>query len=223
AARGTAATVSASVASSGFAEVSGLPNTVQGFADALLKLRDSYAPKALLAIHASPWGSGIDIASDTRSSVSAVHEADVTAAFLNSAGISSNAFGSTWDLVFDDVDDHDAGWWEVVQGRPRWWDPTNATFPNFSRYLAWVSELRSKTGRQQVVWQVPVGNQYFLTINNANGHFQDNIGPYFIAHALALYQAGLIAVMFGSGNAYQTSYDDTTGDGVSNGNGLATT
>ena len=59
--------------------------------------------------------------------------------------------------------------------------------------------------------------------DNTNGHFQDNIGPYFIAHALALYQAGLIAVMFGSGNAYQTSYDDTTGDGVSNGNGLATT
>src|SRR5439155_23917890 len=110
AAGGAASTVSASVSSSAFGDVAGLPDTAQGFGDALLKLRDAYAPRALLAIHASPWGSGIDIASDTRSSVSAVHEADVTAAFLNSAGISSNAFGSTWDLVFDDVDYHYAGW-----------------------------------------------------------------------------------------------------------------
>ena len=221
AAGGTAAVVGASVASSGFAEVAGLPNTVQGFAEALLKLRDSYAPNALLAVHASPWGSSVDIASDTRTSVSGVHEADVTAGFLNSAGIASNPYGSTWDLVFNDVDDHDAGWWEA-QGHPRWWDPTNTTFPNFARYLAWVAELRSRTARPQVVWQVPVGNQFFLTMNNTNGHFQDNIGPYFIAHPADLYQAGLIAVLFGGGNANQSAYDDTMSDGVTNGSGLPT-
>src|SRR6266550_1772278 len=63
AAGGMASTVSASVASSGLAEAAGLPNTVQGFAFELLKLRDSYGPKAVLAIHASAWGSGVDIAS----------------------------------------------------------------------------------------------------------------------------------------------------------------
>lgn len=63
---------------------------MQGFADALLKLRDLYAPNAILAIHASAWGGGIDIASDRTSSVNAVTEADKTAAFLDSAGITSN-------------------------------------------------------------------------------------------------------------------------------------
>ena len=57
-----ASSVAASVASSGFAEAAGIPNNAQGFAWALLKLRDSYAPNVVLAIHASAWGNGRDIA-----------------------------------------------------------------------------------------------------------------------------------------------------------------
>jgi len=217
-----ASTLSASVAGSGFHDVAGIPDTAAGFAYALLKLRDLYAPNAILAIHASPWGSGVDIGSDTRSSVSATAEADTTATFLNSAGVASNPYGSTWDLVFNDVDDHDAGWWEK-QGAARWWDPSNVHFPNFTRYLAWVGELHAKTGVPQVVWQVPVGNQYYLTMNNTCGHYQDNIGPYFIAHASDLYAAGLIAVLFGAGNSCQTNNTDARADGVTNNGGAATT
>jgi hypothetical protein len=227
AAGGDASTLTASVATSGFTELAGLPNTVQGFAYALLKLRDMYGPNAILATHASMWSSGTDIASDTRSTINAATEADRTAAFLNSAGISSNPYGSTWDLVFNDVDDHDAGWWEQ-QGADNasfthWWDPTNTVFPNFNRYLSWVAELRARTGRPQVVWQVPVGNQYFLTMNNTCGHYQDNVGPYFISHASSLYSSGLIAVLFGAGNACQTSYWDQQTDGVTNNGGVPTT
>ena len=227
---GDASTVSASVASSGFADVAAIPNTVQGFAWALLHIRDLYAGNVVLAIHASPWSNGGDIASSTSSSMNVVTIADATAAFLSSAGISSNPFGSTWDVVFNDLDDHDAGWWET-QGRNHWWDPTNATFPNFTRYLAWVSELKVKTGRQQVAWQVPVGNQYFLTMNNTCGHYQDNVAPYFIAHPSSLVAAGLVAVMFGKGNGCQTTYIDwgthdiggPLGDGITNNGGSPTT
>jgi hypothetical protein len=226
AAGATAATLSASVARTGFAEAAGLPDTAQGYAYELLKLRDLYAPNAVLAIHASAWGSGIDIASDTNPAVDAIAQADKTAAFLNSAGISSNPFGSTWDLVFNDVDDHDAGWWEQQDADnayfTHWWDPTNTRFPNFSRYLGWVSELHTKTARPQIVWQVPVGNQYFLTMNNTCGHYQDNLAQYFISHASDLYASGLIAVLFGAGNGCQSSYLDATGDGVTNNGGSAT-
>jgi hypothetical protein len=137
AAGGDASAVTASVASSGFADVAGIPNTAQGFGRALLKLRDLYGPNAIMAIHASGWANGIDIDSSTDPSVNAVAVADSTAAFLNSAGISSNPFGSTWDLVFNDLDDHDAGWWEkqgaINAGYTHWWDPTNTNFPNFAR------------------------------------------------------------------------------------------
>jgi len=224
-ATGDASTVSASVASSGFADVAAIPNTVQGFGWAMLHMRDLYAPNALLAIHASPWSNGGDIASSTNPGMNVVAIADSTAAFLSSTGITSNPYGSTWDVVFNDLDDHDAGWWEK-QAVNHWWDPTNTTFPNFSRYFVWVAELKVKTNRQQVAWQVPAGNQYFLTMNNTCGHYQDNVAQYFIAHPSDLLAAGLVAVMFGKGNGCQTTYIDygdhdlfpshPVGDGVTN-------
>jgi hypothetical protein len=94
AAGGGPSTLTASVASSGFADVAGIPNTAQGFGYALLKLRDLYGPNVTMAVHASPWSSGIDIASNTSASVNAAAEADKTAAFLNSAGIASNPYGA---------------------------------------------------------------------------------------------------------------------------------
>jgi hypothetical protein len=214
AAGGDASTLTASVASSGFADVAGYPNTAQGFGRALLHLRDLYGSNTIMAVHASGWGSGIDVNSSTDPTVNPAAIADSTAAFLMSAG--------TWDVVFNDLDDHDAGWWET-QGAHRWWDPTNATFPNFNRYLAWVAELRAKTGVPQIAWQVPVGNQYFVTMNNTCGHYQDNVAQYFTSHPDALYAAGIIAVLFGAGNACQTTYTDAKADGITNNNGVPTT
>jgi hypothetical protein len=226
AAGGDASKVSISVASSGFADLSGIPNTVQGFADGLLHMRDLYAANVVLGIHASMWAAGPDVASSRDATLNVVAVADATAAFLNSAGIASNPHGSTWDVVFNDVDDHDAGWWEAQNADnasfTHWWDPTNSTFPNFTRYLAWVSELHTKTGRQQVVWQVPIGNQYFLTENNTCNHFQDNIAQYFIGHSQSLSAAGLVAVLFGAGNGCQTTNADS-GDGITNNGGHTTT
>ena len=223
---GDASTLSASVASSGFTEAQGFPNTAQGYAWELLKLRDLYAPNALLAIHASMWASGFDVASSTDPNLDPTAAADKTAAFLSSAGITSHTLSSSWDLVFNDVDDHDAGWWEQ-QGADNasfthWWDPSNLRQPSFSRYLFWVGELHTRTSLQQVVWQVPVGNQEYLTMNNTCGHYQDNVAQYFISHAGDLYQAGLVAVLFGAGNGCQTSYTDARGDGVTNNGGNPT-
>ncbi len=224
---GDASTVKAAVSSSKFVDVASLPDTLQGFAWALLNLRDLYAPNVVLGIHASMWATGIDIATNTSASVSSTTQADRVAKFLDSAGITSNPHGSTWDVVFDDVDDHDAGWWEAQASTSHdythWWDPTNQTFPNFSRYLAWVAELKAQTNRPQVVWQVPIGNQYFLTENNTCGHYQDNVAQYLLAHTSDLLRAGLIAVLFGSGNSCQTTYTDDQKDGVTNNHGMPTT
>ncbi len=206
---------SASVQSSGDADVASYPNNVQGFAEALQHLRDVYAPNVLLAWHASPWASMQDIGTNTDPSLNAAAEADKTAAFFNTASPGG------WDLVFNDLDDHDAGWWET-QGVNHWWDPTNRTFPNFARYLAWVAELHVRTSKPQVAWQVPEGNQYFMTENNTCGHYQDNVAQYFLSHPSDLYSAGLIAVLFGAGNGCQTTNEDSQSDGVTNNNGAPT-
>ena len=221
---GAASSVSARVRSSGFAEAAAFPDNLVGFASELKYLRDTYAPDALLAVHASMWSSSIDIASNTSPNVNPTAEADKTAAFLNSTG--------TWDAVFNDVDDHNAAWWELAScGSPpcvnqyftHWWDPSNVKFPNFARYLTWVGELHNRTALPQVVWQVPMGNQYFLTMNNTCGHFQDNVAPYFIKHADQLFNAGLIAVLFGPANDCQTDNEDARQDGTTNNGGRPTT
>ncbi|TME38542.1 MAG: hypothetical protein E6I61_12970, partial [Chloroflexi bacterium] len=209
-------TLPAVVASSGNPDLAGLPNTVQGMGWAFLKLRDKYAPNALLGIHASSWGSGVDIASDQRSSVDPAAEADKLAAFIDKAGIAGNPAGVTpWDLVFNDVADHDAGWYGAASN-PHWWDRNNVVFPNFTRWLAFMNRLHTDTGLPLVEWQVPLGNQYFDTENNANGHYQDNRAEYFTSHPTQLTAAGIVAVLFGAGNAGQTTYTDAIGDGVTN-------
>src|SRR5579884_1034101 len=101
-----AANVPASVSSSGYADAAGFPNTAQGFAWALLHMRDKYARNALLTIHASTWAAGADIATDTRPSLDVAGIAQAEANFLNSAGLSGNPAGvSSWDLVSNDVAD----------------------------------------------------------------------------------------------------------------------
>jgi len=104
--------VAAAVTSSGNSEVAGLPDTAQGFAQGLLRMRDRYAPNVQMAIHASLWSSMQDIGSSTDPNLDPVAEAAKTVTFLNPAGIAGNPYGTTWDIVFDDVDDHDAAWWE---------------------------------------------------------------------------------------------------------------
>src|SRR5262249_31374398 len=56
-----AASVSAVVASTGLTDLAGLPNSAVGMAQAVVKLRDTYAPNVLLGYHLSGWGTGIDI------------------------------------------------------------------------------------------------------------------------------------------------------------------
>ncbi len=213
-----AASVPASVSSSGYTDAAGFPNTVQGFAWALLHMRDKYAPNAILALHASTWAAGDDIATDTRSSVNVAGMVQREAGFLNSAGLIGNPQGvSSWDLLSNDVADFDS----AQPGGRSWWDRNNKTFPNFSRYLTFVQNLSQATSRRVVMWQVPMGNQYFDTMNNSKGHYQDNRAEYILNNVAAFASAGVIAVLFGPGNG-GTFNTDARNDGVTNASPIST-
>ncbi|HLI07221.1 MAG TPA: hypothetical protein VKV40_11695 [Ktedonobacteraceae bacterium] len=207
-----AATIPASVASSGFPDAAGFPNNVQGFAWALLHMRDKYAPNAILALHASTWAAGIDIATYTGASLNVAAVAAREAQFLNSAGIVGNPSGvSSWNVISNDVADFDSG----QPGSRGWWDRYNRTFPNFARYLQFIGYLSQDTHRRIVMWQVPMGNQYFDTMNNSPGHYQDNRAEYILGNVPSFAAAGIIAVLFGPGN-YGTMNIDAMHDGVTN-------
>ena len=204
------ASIAASVASSGNADVASQPNNAAGFARALLDLRDRYAPSVLLAIHASAWGAGRDPVVST-AEFDPLPLADASAKFLRSL---DRAGG--WDLVFHDMIDRDAALAQPADGRRAWWDPTDETVPDFARWLAYVHELSRALDRRIVLWQVPIGNQRYRTMDNTAGHYQDTRAEYFLAHADLLADAGVAAILFGPGIDDATWYTDARKDGITN-------
>jgi len=201
--------IPATVRSSGDADVAAEPDTAAGFAQALMALRDRYAPHVLLAVHASAWGAGPDpVVSGAALDAAALGRA--TATFIRTLERPDHR----WDLVFHDIIDRDAAFAEgKVQGRS-WWDPTDRSLPNFSRWLVFVGALSTGLGRPIVVWQVPIGNQRFRSMDNTPGHYQDNRAEYFLAHPEELAAAGISTVLFGPGLDDGTWYLDARHDGI---------
>jgi hypothetical protein len=207
-----------SVASSGYAPVSVYPDSFRGFNLALLHLRDLYAPNVKLAFHVSTWAPGPDIGSSTDPSDDPVALGNTVGMFANASGVTSAPAGtSTYDLLFNDVADRDAGYYKYVVGRPNaWWDRLNVALPNFERFEHFLGAVTATTGRRVIVWQVPLGNQWFQSENNSDGHYQDNRAEYFFGHVGELVHIGVIAVLYGRGNGGSTTNTDDKSDGITN-------
>jgi hypothetical protein len=105
----------------------------------------------------------------------------------------------------------------VVFGQNRWWDRLNVKFPNFQRWEQYLrGSIVADNNKPMLLWQVPVGNQYFRSENNTDGHYQDNRPEYIFGHIQELIDTGIIAALFGPGNAGNTNYGDSKNDGVTN-------
>ena len=210
-ARPDARQLPAAVRGSGDPDVARRADTAAGFAQALLDIRDRYAPNVLLAVHASAWGAGSDPVVST-ASVDAASLGSATARFIRTLELPDHRF----DLVFHDMVDRDAALADGTVAGRAWWDATDRTLPSFARWLTFVRALSVGLERRIVVWQVPVGNQRFRSMDNTPGHYQDNRAEYFLAHADLLAGAGIAAVLFGPGTPEGTWYLDARHDGVTN-------
>jgi hypothetical protein len=222
------AAIPASVTSSGYGPVAGYANNVAGFAQALVALRNTYAPNVLLAFHVSPWSSPQgDVASSSDPGFAVQNAAQNTANFYNS-------LGANFDLMFYDIADRDAAYYQIVMSdASRWWDVNNATYPNFNRFNQFALAVTNATGKRGMLWQVPIGNYVYRSVNNTSGHYQDNRVQYYLGggnnqHLQDLADSGIIGVLFGAGSGETTTYNDGQGDGVTNpapidgNNGVAT-
>jgi hypothetical protein len=206
----------AAVASSGFDDVAGFPDTYTGFTLALAHLRDLYAPNVLLGYEVSPWATGVDIGTDTGATIDSAALGQMVGVFLSKLG--------PHEILFNDPLDRDAGQYTVQFNQNRWWDRLNVKFPNFTRweqYLHGASIADNNT--PLLLWQVPLGNQYFLSENNTDGHFQDNRVEYIFGHIPELIQAGIVGALLGPGNAGNTTFGDARHDGVTNPTATCTT
>lgn len=207
----------ASVASSGYPAAAAYPNTYRGFNEALLHLRDLYAPNVRLAFHVSDWATGWDINSATGTSIDANALGTEAGRFAAASGTRPiDGSTSTYDLVFNDVSNKDAAYYTYVLNKPRFWDQDNLVFPNFHRWEDYVHAVTTAAGRPAIVWQVPVGNQVSRSENNTPGHYQDNRVQYFFGHLGELRAAGIVGLLFGTTNPHATTFTDRAGDGVTN-------
>jgi hypothetical protein len=203
------ALLEAAVGGSGFADVAGYADTYAGFTQALAHLRDLYAPNVLLGYDVSEWATGVDVGLDSRANLDAAGMGQQVGAFLSKTG--------PHEVLFNDPLDRDAGQYRVMFGQNRWWDRLNVSFPNFARWEQYLhGAIIADNNKPMLLWQVPVGNQYFQSENNTDGHFQDNRAEYIFNHIPELIQTGIVGALFGPGNAGNTSYGDSKEDGITN-------
>ena len=205
-----ATTVPAKVAATGVPELAGLPDTAAGFARAVRKLRDSYAPNVVFGYHLSIWGTGNDIQYSKPSLAEVDALATRSATFFRS-------LGSDVDVAFAEFSDRDAGFYQYQYGDSGRW----MTADDFTRHARYLSTFGSTLGKRLVLWQIPYGNTKLLAMNNTWDHYQDNRVEWLLddptrAHLNAYLQAGVVALLFGRGADGTTCPCDAANDGVTN-------
>jgi hypothetical protein len=206
----------AAVAATGLPELAELPDTIAGWGLAFLRLREAVgASKAILGIHVSGWASGkslpyVSVTEPLQPEVDKVYN------FLAPLGLEPNITGGTYDVLVTDPLDRDAGYYQLVRGKERWWDPCdNASIysKSFNRYAEWLRLWNVKAHRRWILWQIPLGNSNHLNVHNNGGAregYKDNRAEYFFAngtaHVARFAQSGVIALLFGMGNSGQSNY-----------------
>jgi hypothetical protein len=184
------------VKSSGHPDVAEFDDTAAGFGKALIALRDKYAPNVLMAWHVSKWG--------TPDVKKYVH-------WVASCG--------KWDLLFTDLSDRDSEWKlkHNYHTGGAWMADAD-----FNAYREWSAEIHKATRLPLMAWQLPMGNTFYATCNNTEGHYMDNRPEYWLEnypdnkHITEWASAGYIGLLFGGGAGGCTNSRDGNKDGITN-------
>ena len=213
----------AAVAASGVPELASTPNTVAGFGQGYLQMRKALgASNVMMGPDVPVWATG----EISYSQMDAIQpHVDRQYAFLSALGLGANPTGSTFDFTAADPLDADSDWWRVIYGQNKSWDASDTaslSTPSFNRYAEWLRLFNQKSAKRWMLWQVPVGNSNNLnTYNNGNPRegYKDNRAEYFFgpsrdAHLAKFAEAGVMALLFGQGEAGTANYtNDTYTDG----------
>jgi hypothetical protein len=208
---GNPRSVPVSVAASGVADVAGLANDAAGFAQAVVRLRDRYAPNVMLGYHLSTWAAGDDFIYSKPSDDRVRELGRSAAAFYES-------LGARFDIAFTDIADRDAGFRQHVYGdRGASW----FTAADYHRSALYIGAFVERARLRAVLWQIPLGNTRMRAMNNTWNHFQDNKVETILdqpgREAMQAYvNAGVVAFLFGRGADGATCACDAQGDGVTN-------
>src|SRR5436309_4529147 len=131
----------------GYLEQARATRLARSFAHRLIALRNRLAPRVVLAWHLSVWGTRED---PTYSKPSLAHMgalAAASAAFYRS-------LHARFDLVFNDVTDRDAGFYQLVEGNPNTWRGPG----DFARHDRYIAGFVKRTHTPVELWQLPLGD-----------------------------------------------------------------
>jgi hypothetical protein len=206
-----AKTVPMKVAGSGQADVTGLPDNAAGFAQAITRLRDRYAPNVALGYAFSAWAVGGDfVYGDPADSV------------VDAIGVRNGNFyksmGAGFNVAFTDLSDRDAAFKQYVygDGGGSWF-----TADDYRRSNVFIGAFVRTARMRVVIWQIPLGNTKMRAENNTWNHYQDNKVEWLFedpsrSHLAAYANAGVVAFLFGRGSDGPTCACDANNDGVTN-------
>jgi hypothetical protein len=193
--------IASAVASANPTDCSAMENSIAGMGQCMVAMVRKYAPNAKVGLHASAWGTNMDVLLNTNASFNVAGEAEKSAAFLGSCG------GSGADFVVVEASDRDAGYYQSM-GRNTWWDEANLTLPDFAQDLAWVTALSQAMNQPAIDWQLPLGN---ANMNNTIDHWKDNRVDYLFSHMDQVAAAHIVGLAFGAGATGQTTPESDGG------------
>lgn len=194
------AKVDIKVGSCGMEELKGLPDNLFGFAAALKKLRDRYAPmNVLLGCNPSAWDAGGSM-SGTK------------------MGQTMKALAGDWDFAVFETGDRDKG----MKGKAPPYGQAIDITGSLDNHLKWITDFHAASGLYVFVWQVAAGNSYFCTCNNTPGHHCDNLLELLLEDyprnpTIGRYvRAGCAGWMLQGGQGDSTRVYDARKDGITN-------
>jgi hypothetical protein len=183
-------------------DCAGYENSAAGFAQCMIRMVRIYAPSAKVGLHASAWGTKVDVFGNSNASLNVVGEAQKMSTFLAALGAKDG------DFIVSDPSDRDAGYYQSI-GRMTWWDDTNATIPNFHQAFAWTKTVAEDLNLPIILWQIPVGN---MSLANNTDHWRDNRLDYLFAHMDEVVAAHIVGLFFGAGMDGMTTPETDSGN-----------
>lgn len=195
--------VDVKVGSTGLEELKGLPDDMTGYVQAWLTLRDRHAPtNVLLGCNPSAW--------DERHTMTGAR----WASYLTACG------AERMDFAVAEFGDRDLG--AQKKSPPYTTDQIVVHLDTWDEQLRWIDEIHRGTGLWVWYWQVPVGNTWFSSCNQTDGHYCDGVVQLLLEDyprndAVARYvKAGCAGFVFNCGQSFGTHPFDAKKDGVTN-------
>ncbi len=203
----------AAVASANPVDCAGFEESIAGLGRCMIAMARKYAPNARVGLHASGWGTKVDVLLNGNASLDVASEGAKLGRFLVECG------AGLGDLVVADMSDRDAGWYQRQSPlRNTWWDATNATLPDFHQAFDWARAVSAEVGRPILWWQIPVGN---MSLSNIPDAWKDNRVDYLLAHPDEVAAAGGFGLAFGAGASGQTTPSSDGGNLAAKANAYA--